>query len=60
MDLNDMVGKAKDAVAGNKDKIEDVVDKAADFADDKTGGKHSDKIDTAADKVKEGLGKLTD
>ena len=34
------------------------IDKAADFADDKTGGKYDDKIDTGADKVKDGLDSL--
>lgn len=45
--------KAKDLVGDNADKIEDAIDKAAEVADDKTGGKHTDKIDAAADKAKD-------
>jgi hypothetical protein len=43
-------GKGK-AVSGG-------IDKAADFADDKTGGKFSEKIDDAADKAKDIVDKL--
>ncbi len=51
--------KAKDLAEDHGDKVEEGIDKAADFADDKTGGKYSDKIDTGAEKAKdfvEGLG----
>jgi hypothetical protein len=48
----DGVDKAKDLAAEHSDKITDGIDKAADFADDKTGGKHTDKIDSAAEKAK--------
>jgi ABC-type transporter Mla subunit MlaD len=54
--------KAKDAlekaVDEHGDKISDGIDKAADFADDKTGGKYSDKIDQGVDKAKDALDKL--
>jgi len=60
MGLDDMIGKAKKAVTENKDKVEEGIDKAAEFADDKTGGKHTDKIEGAADKVKDALGNLGD
>jgi hypothetical protein len=36
--------KAADAAEEHEDKIDDAIDKAADFADEKTGGKHTDKI----------------
>ena len=49
VDLNDLAGKAKDLVAGNADKIDDVVDKVADFAGDKLG---HDKVAPVKDKVK--------
>ncbi len=53
-----LLDKAKDLVSGNKDQVKDGIDKAADFADDKTGNQHSDKIDTVADKAKDALDKL--
>lgn len=63
MGLLDRFKKAKtqatEKVADNEDKIDDAIDKAADFADDKTGGKHTDKIDKAADAAKKGVDKLT-
>ena len=47
--------KAKDALEGavdkHGDKIADGIDKAAEVADDKTGGKHADKIATGAEKA---------
>ena len=52
MDLGDLTKKAKDLLADNADKVEDGIDKIAELADDKTGGKHTDKIDGAADKLK--------
>jgi hypothetical protein len=50
--------KAKDVVVDNADKIDEGTDKAADFADDKTGGKHTEKIDKAADTAKAAVDKL--
>nr|WP_218866369.1 antitoxin [Nocardioides kongjuensis] len=47
-----------DAVDSQGDKIGDAVDKAADFASDKTGGKFGDKIDLGADKAKDALDAL--
>ncbi len=45
--------KAQDIAEDHGDKAEDAIDKAADFADDKTGGKYSDQIDTGAEKAKD-------
>ena len=42
----DLTGKARDAVTEHSDKIDGGIDKAAEFVDDKTKGKYSDKIDT--------------
>jgi uncharacterized protein YjbJ (UPF0337 family) len=53
--LDDVTGKAKDLVKGNEDKVESGIDAAADFADDKTGGEHTDKIEEAADQAKKFL-----
>lgn len=55
--LQELKDKAKDLVTDNKDKIESGVHKAADFADKKTGHKHTDKIDETAHSV---AGKLND
>ncbi|MGB2756374.1 MAG: antitoxin [Acidimicrobiia bacterium] len=65
----DILDNAKEAVEGLKDKatglvseheaqIESGIDKAAEFIDDKTGNKHSEKIDGAAQQAKDLLSKL--
>lgn len=46
----------KEKLAPHGDKVDQGVDKAADMVDDKTGGKHSDKIDGAAEHAKGALG----
>jgi antitoxin protein of toxin-antitoxin system len=51
--------KAKDVLRDHDDKVDQGIDKAADFADDKTGNKYSDQIDTGADKAREGLDRFT-
>ncbi len=48
----------KNALQGNKDKIEAGIDKVVDVVDDKTGGQHTDKIQGAADKAKSVVNKL--
>ena len=51
--------KVKGLLGQNSDKVEGAIDKAADVADDKTGGKYADQIDAGADKAKDivdGLG----
>lgn len=50
--------KVKDVVAGNADKAGQVIDKAADLADKRTGGKHSTKIVGAAAKARDAVEKL--
>lgn len=47
-----LASKAADAVADNADKVDDGIDKIADVVDDKTKGKHTDKIDKAATQAK--------
>ena len=49
---NALTGKSKLVVSG--------IDKVADVVDDKTGGKHTDKIDDAAEKAKDFVEKLDD
>jgi len=50
--------KARDAINQNEDKVDDIVEKAGDFIDDKTGGKFSDKIDAAQDAIEDKTGDL--
>ena len=52
--------QAADFAATNNDKIDAGIDKAADFADDKTKGKYDDQIDSAADKAKDAADKLAE
>jgi MT0933-like antitoxin protein len=48
--------KMKEMVSGHKDQASGAIDKAGDVADDKTGGKYADKVDTAQEKAKDALG----
>lgn len=48
-----MMDKLKDMVGKNPDKAQQGLDKASDYADEKTGGKYSDKIDKATEKGQE-------
>jgi hypothetical protein len=52
--------KVKGLVKSNEEKVDDAIDKVADVVDDKTGGKHTDKIETAAEKAHEVVDKLAD
>jgi len=55
-DFSDMADKAKD-FAGDHDKQSDEgLDKAADFADDKTGNKYDSQIQSGEDKAEGYLG----
>ena len=42
--MSDLFDKAKNLLAENSDTVDDVVDKIAGLVDDKTGGKHKDKV----------------
>ncbi|KQU46790.1 antitoxin [Rhodococcus sp. 14-2483-1-1] len=53
--LKGIVDKGKDLAAENSDKIDDVVEKAGDFIDNKTGGKYSDKIDKVQEAAKKAI-----
>jgi len=45
--------KAKEMLGDNQEGVEQGIDKAADFVDEKTGGQHSEQIDQGADFVKD-------
>jgi len=51
-----LLDKAKDLLAQNADKVETVIDKAAEFVDDKTQGKYSDTIHTVQEEAKKAAG----
>jgi hypothetical protein len=48
--------KAKDLLAQNADKVETVIDKAGEFADDKTKGKYTDAIHKVQEEAKKAAG----
>ncbi len=55
-----LLDSLKKLVQGKGKQVEAGIDKVADFADDKTGGKFGDKIDGAAEKAKDIVDKLDD
>lgn len=50
-----IVDKAKEMLSGHSDEVQEGVDKAADKADDVTGGKYDSQINQGADRLKEGV-----
>ena len=56
--VDEIKDKVVDAVDEHGPKIGEGIEKAADFVDEKTGHKYSDKIDKATGAVKGGLDKL--
>lgn len=56
MGLDDLKGKATDAVGDNKDKVEQGVDKAGDFAESK--GASQEHVEKGTDAAKDKLGGL--
>jgi hypothetical protein len=57
--MDELKGKARDALTEHRDKIEEGLDKAADKAKDKAGDEHSGKIDSVLDKGRDALDKFT-
>jgi hypothetical protein len=54
-----LIDKAKSVFKGHGDTAKSGVDKGAGMADDRTGGKYTDKIDAGSDKVKDGIDDFT-
>jgi len=58
--FDELKDKAADLVKDNPDKVESVSDtvleKVADFADDKTGGKFHDQIESLVEKADDAIG----
>lgn len=48
--------KASGLAGGNSDKVDQGVDSAGDFVDDKTGGEHADKVDKGQEFAKDKFG----
>lgn len=53
--MDNMKQKAKEAAAQHGDKIDQAMDKAAELAKEKTGGRHDDKIDKGVEKGKQAV-----
>ncbi|MGY4098602.1 antitoxin [Nocardia sp. R16R-3T] len=53
--LKGLVGKGKEAAAKNADKINEAVDRAGGFLDDKTGHKYHDKIEKGKQAAKNAI-----
>jgi hypothetical protein len=58
--LDGLKDKAKEAVGQHGDKVDQGVDRAGQFADERTGGKHTSQIDQGEQKAKEGLDRFGD
>jgi hypothetical protein len=58
--FDDIRKKAEDLAEGHGDKIADGIDKAAELAEKKTGGKHTDTIGAGAEKAKDLVEKLAE
>jgi hypothetical protein len=58
--FDEIKDKLTDAVKEHGDKIDAGIDKAADFVDEKTGGKYSEHIDAGVDKAKDALDSLSE
>ena len=55
MGASDMFGKAKDALSGQDDKVDEVIDQADEAIKDKTPDQVDSVVDEAADKAKDEL-----
>ncbi|GAA3642464.1 antitoxin [Microlunatus ginsengisoli] len=52
--------KAKDMIGDHNDQVDQAIDKAADLADQKTGGQYTEQIDQSAEQIKEQLDKMAE
>ncbi len=55
-----LLDDAKGFVEEHEEQVEDGIEKVAELVDDKTGGKHTEQIEGAADKAKDTIAKLVD
>ncbi len=54
--MSGFLDKAKDAIDQHDDKVDQGLEKAGDFADQRTGGGHSEQIDRGVDMAQERTG----
>ena len=54
--MTGMFDKAKDAIQDHSDQAGQAIERGGDFVDDKTGGQHSDQIDSVQDKARDAVG----
>jgi hypothetical protein len=54
--MGGFMDKARDLAEQHDDKLDQGLEKAGDFADDKTGGKHAEQIDRGVDFAQERTG----
>jgi MT0933-like antitoxin protein len=54
--MGGFLDKAKDAAEQHDDKVDQGLEKAGDFADQKTGGKYDDQIDKGVDTAQQRTG----
>ncbi|WP_078282644.1 antitoxin [Mycobacteroides franklinii] len=57
-DFKGLIDKLKSLLAGNKDKVNQAVDKVGDAIDTKTGGKYSAVVDKVQDAAKGAIDKV--
>lgn len=53
MGFKDWFSKGKELAGEHEEQVSEGIDKGADVADDRTGGKYADQIDTGAEKAKD-------
>jgi antitoxin protein of toxin-antitoxin system len=56
MGIGDDMDKIKNAAGEHSEQVDQGLDKASEFVDEKTGNKYGDQIDKARDQVEQGLG----
>ncbi|ORB59729.1 kanamycin biosynthetic protein [Mycobacteroides saopaulense] len=57
-DFKGLIDKLKSLLAGNKDKVNQAVDKVGDAIDSKTGGKYTSVVDKVQDAAKSAVDKV--
>ena len=56
--MDEVKDKMGDVAGEHGDKLDEGMDRAGEFADEKTGGKHTDKIEKGIDKGKDTIGDM--
>jgi hypothetical protein len=56
VDIDKLKDKAKEMAGQHPDQVNQGIDKAREFADEKTGQEHSDQLQQGADKLKQSMG----